>query len=98
KANFGVNRKRLEMLALLLRAAEELADLGHDARGQGNHVTCRESIGGSGRIVRRVAKCGRRDDVGGGGGDHASLDDSPPPAVLDRAYEPVRLERPEVVI
>ena len=60
--------------------------------------TAREPVGGAGGIAGGVAKRGGGDHVGGGGGDHAPLDETAPTALLDRADEPVRLERPEVVI
>jgi len=98
KTNLGVDGERREMLALFLGGTEELADLAHDARGQGDQITRRESIGGTIGIAGDLAQRSRRDDVRGGGGDHASLDKSPPSALFDRTNEPVRLECTKVIV
>jgi len=98
KTNFSVDRERRELLALFLRTAEQLAHLAHDACGQRDEVTRRESIGAPRGIVGDVSQCGRRYDIGSRGGNHAALDDSSPSSLIDGSDEPVRLERPEVVV
>src|SRR5262252_8932795 len=59
KADFGIEAERREMLALLLGATKEHADLVHNARGERDQIARRESIGGTSGIAGDVAERGR---------------------------------------
>ena len=98
KTDFGVDGERREMFALFLGAADEIRDLAHDARAEGDQVARREPIGGSGRIAGHISKRGRRYDVRRGRGDEASLDQSAPSSFFDGPNQSMRLERTEVVV
>src|SRR5262245_38119581 len=69
KTDLSIEGEGREVLALFFGAAEEVGNLAHDPRREGDQVACREPVSSACGIAGRVAQRGGGDDVGGGGGD-----------------------------
>ena len=94
----AVHRERRELLLRPGGTGDQITDIADKLRGQGQQPAGRQTIRRAGRIGGHGRQRRRRDHVGGRRGLEQALGHVPLATLLHQLYQPVSLQRPQVVV